>query len=129
MMVIVAAINMISALLILIIEKTTLIGILKALGMNNWGVRKVFLINATYLIVRGLFWGNVIAIALSLLQMKFGIIKLDPESYYVREVPINFDWFNLLLINLGTFGICVLVLIIPTYVVTRISPIKAIRFN
>jgi lipoprotein-releasing system permease protein len=129
MMVIVAAINMISALLILIIEKTTLIGILKALGMNNWSVRKVFLINATYLIVRGLFWGNVIAMALSYIQMKFGIIKLDPDSYYVREVPINFDWMNLLLINLGTFGVCVLVLIIPTYVVTRISPIRAIRFN
>ncbi len=129
MMIIVAAINMISALLILIIEKTTLIGILKALGMNNWSVRKVFLINAAYLILRGLLWGNVIAIGLSLIQLKFGILKLDPDSYYVREVPINFDWTNLLLINLGTFGVCVLVLIIPTYVVTRISPIRAIRFN
>jgi len=129
MMVLVAAINMVSALLILIIEKTSLIGILKALGMRNWGVRKVFIANAFYLILRGLFWGNIIALIFCLIQMHFGIIKLDPASYYVREVPINLDVLNILLINFGTIVVCLLVLIIPTYVVTRISPVKAIRFS
>lgn len=129
MMVIVAAINMISALLILIIEKTTLIGILKALGMRNWSIRKIFLYNATYLIFRGLVWGNIIALALCFVQKFFGVIKLDPASYYVTEVPINLDMLNILLINFGTIAVCVLVLIIPTYVVTRISPVKAIRFS
>jgi len=129
MMVIVAAINMISALLILIIEKTTLIGILKALGMRNWGIRKIFLYNASYLIIRGLIWGNIIALVFCFVQKFFGIIKLDPASYYVREVPINLDIFNLLLINFGTIAVCVLVLIIPTYVITRITPVKAIRFS
>ena len=129
MMVIVAAINMISALLILIIEKTTLIGVLKALGMRNWSIRKIFLYNASYLIIRGLIWGNIIALVFCFVQKFFGIIKLDPASYYVREVPINLDVLNMLLINFGTIAVCVFVLIIPTYVVTRISPVRAIRFS
>lgn len=129
MMVIVAAINMISALLILIIEKTTLIGILKALGMRNWSIRKIFLYNASSLIIRGLIWGNIIALILCFVQKFFGIIKLDPSSYYVREVPVNLDILNIMLINFGTIAVCVLVLIIPTYVVTRITPVRAIRFS
>jgi len=129
MMVIVAAINMISALLILIIEKTTLIGVLKALGMRNWSIRKIFLYNASYLIIRGLIWGNIIALVFCFVQKFFGIIKLDPASYYVREVPINLDVLNMLLINFGTIAVCVFVLIIPTYVVTRITPVRAIRFS
>jgi len=129
MMVIVAAINMISALLILIIEKTTLIGVLKALGMRNWSIRKIFLYNASYLIIRGLIWGNIIALVFCFVQKFFGIIKLDPASYYVREVPINLDVLNMLLINFGTIAVCVFVLVIPTYVVTRISPVRAIRFS
>ncbi len=129
MMVIVAAINMISALLILIIEKTKLIGILKALGMNNWGIRKIFLLNASYLIICGLIWGNIIALALSYIQLRFGIIKLSPADYYVSQVPINLNLLHLLLINAGTIVVCVLVLIIPTYIVTKISPVKAIRFS
>ncbi|HNW88695.1 MAG TPA: ABC transporter permease [Bacteroidales bacterium] len=129
MMVIVAAINMISALLILIIEKTTLIGILKALGMRNWSIRKIFLYNASSLIIRGLIWGNIIALVLCFVQKFFGVMKLDPASYYVREVPVNLDILNILLINFGTIAVCVLVLIIPTYVVTRITPVRAIRFS
>ncbi|HOY32057.1 MAG TPA: ABC transporter permease [Bacteroidales bacterium] len=129
MMVIVAAINMISALLILIIEKTTLIGILKALGMKNWSIRKIFLYNASYLVIRGLLWGNIFALVLCNVQMFFGVIKLDPASYYVNQVPVNLDIWYIMLINLGTIAVCILVLIIPTYVVTRISPVRAIRFN
>ncbi len=129
MMVVVAIINMISALLILIIEKTLLIGILKALGMKNWSVRKIFLYNATYLIVRGLIWGNIIALVFCFVQMYFGVFKLDPSSYYVREVPINLDILSLILINAGTIAVCVLALIVPTYVITRITPVRAMRFS
>ena len=129
MMVIVAAINMVSALLILIIEKTTQIGVLKAMGMTNWQIRKTFLATALYLISWGLFWGNMLAIIFSVVQKYFGIFKLDPESYYVNKVPVNFDWIYLLSVNGGTLLLCILVLILPTYIVTRISPVSAIRFN
>jgi lipoprotein-releasing system permease protein len=129
LMVIVAVINIISALLILILERTGTIGILKALGMPNWNVRWIFIYNAIHLIVRGLFWGNLIGIGLCLLQLKFGFIKLPEESYYVSEVPIKLEIINIILLNIGTLVICVLMLIIPSYVITKISPIKAIRFD
>lgn len=129
LMVVVAVINIISALLILILERTNMIGILKALGMPNWNVRKIFMYNALYLIVKGLVWGNVVGLALCLLQLQFGFLKLPQESYYVSEVPIKFDWMYILILNLGTLLVCALMLIIPSYVITKISPIKAIRFD
>lgn len=129
LMVVVAVINIISALLILILERTNMIGILKALGMPNWNVRKIFLYNAVYLIIKGLIWGNVIGIALCLVQQKFGILTLPEESYYVSQVPIEMNLLNLLLLNLGTLIVCVLMLLIPSYVITKISPVKAIRFD
>lgn len=129
LMVVVAVINIISALLILILERTNMIGILKALGMPNWNVRKIFMYNALYLIVKGLAWGNVVGLALCLLQLQFGFLKLPQESYYVSEVPIKFDWMYILILNLGTLLVCALMLIIPSYVITKISPIKAIRFD
>ncbi len=128
-MIIVATINMIVALLVLILERTQMIGILKALGTNNWAVRKIFLYNAFYLIVRGLFYGNVIGIGLVLIQKYFGIIKLPPENYYVNTAPVYLDWRYILLLNLVTILICLLVLLIPSYIITKISPVKAIRFE
>jgi len=127
--VLVAAINMISALLILILEKTSMIGILKALGANNWSVRKIFLYKAGYLIGKGLLWGNIIGLGLCFIQMKFGIITLPQETYYLSEVPINLDPMHLILLNFGTFIICLLMLLLPSYVIARITPVKAIRFN
>lgn len=129
LMVLVAGINMISTLLILILERTSLIGILKALGTKNWSIRKIFLYNATYLIGKGLLWGNVFGLAICLLQYHFGLVKLPQESYYVPVVPINIDLWHVLLINAGTLVACVLMLIIPSYIITRVSPVKAIRFN
>lgn len=129
LMVVVAVINIISALLILILERTNMIGILKALGMPNWNVRKIFMYNAMYLIVKGLIWGNVIGLVLCFLQMQFGFLKLPQESYYVSEVPIKLDWMYILVLNVGTLVVCALMLIIPSYVITKISPIKAIRFD
>lgn len=128
-MIAVSTINMVVALLVLILERTQMVGILKALGANNWTVRKVFLYNAFYLIVRGLFWGNTIAIGLLLLQKYFGIIQLNPESYYVREAPVDINLLHILALNIGTVAICLLVLIIPSIIITKISPAKTIRFE
>ena len=128
-MIVVATINMVVALLVLILERTQMIGILKSLGANNWSVRKIFLYNAFYLIVRGLFWGNLIGIGLILIQQYFGIVKLNPENYYVSVAPVNLNWLYLLGLNLGTILICLLVLLIPSYIITKISPVKAIRFD
>lgn len=126
---IVATINMVVALLVLILERTQMIGILKAIGANNWAIRKIFLYNALYLIVRGLFYGNVIGIGLVLIQYFFGIIQLNPENYYVNEAPVYLNWFYIIALNIGTILICLLVLLIPSYIVTKISPIKAIKFD
>ena len=129
LMLIVAGINIITALLILILERTKLIGILKAIGQNNWSVRKVFLYNASYLIGKGLFWGNLLGIGLSLLQKYFHLISLNPATYYMNTVPIHLTFSDILLLNFGAMLSCILMLIIPTYLITKITPIKAIRFE
>jgi len=129
LMLIVAAINIITALLILILERTKLIGILKAIGQSNWSVRKVFLYNASYLIVKGLFWGNLFGIGLALLQKYFHIISLNPTTYYMKSVPIYLTFSDIFLLNIGVMFACVLMLIIPTFLITKITPIKAIRFE
>jgi lipoprotein-releasing system permease protein len=128
-MILVATINMVVALLVLILERTQMIGILKALGANNWSIRKIFLYNASYLILRGLFWGNLIGIAILLLQKYFGIIKLNPENYYVDQAPVYLSWVYIALLNGLTVSVCFLVLLIPSYIITKISPVKAIRFD
>ena len=129
LMLIVGTINMITALLILILERTRLIGILKALGATNWSVRKVFLYSAVYLILKGLLLGNTIAFGFSFLQKKFSLISLDPETYYMNTVPINIDFNHILMLNIGTVVMCYLILIIPSVIITKITPIKAIRFE
>ncbi len=129
LMVIVAGINMISALLIIILERTNMIGILKALGANNWSIRKAFLYTAGYLTGLGLLWGNFLGLSLCFLQKHFNLIKLSQENYYVSVVPINFSYSNFLILNIGTLTICLLMLVIPTFIITKITPIKAIRFN
>ena len=129
LMLIVAGINIITALLILILERTKLIGILKAIGQNNWSVRKVFLYNASYLISKGLFWGNLLGIGLSFLQKYFHLISLNPSTYYMNTVPIHLTFSDILLLNFAAMLSCILMLIIPTYLITKITPIKAIRFE
>ena len=128
-MIIVAVTNVVVSLLVLIIERTQLIGMLKALGANDWSVRKIFLYNSFHLISRGLLWGNGIAILLLVLQKKFEIIKLNPESYYVSSAPVDINLLHILLLNVGTILICVLVLLIPSYLITKIAPIKALKFD
>ncbi|MDA6072268.1 FtsX-like permease family protein [Flavobacterium sp. AC] len=128
-MILVATINMVVALLVLILERTQMIGVLKAMGANNWTVRKIFLYNAFYLIIRGLFWGNLIGIAILLIQQQFGIVQLNPENYYVNQAPVYLNWGYIALLNLLTITVCFVVLLIPSYIITKISPVKAIRFE
>jgi lipoprotein-releasing system permease protein len=120
---------MISTLLILILERANMIGILKALGMRNRNIRKIFLYNAIYIIGTGLFWGNIAGFALCVIQLKFGIITLPQESYYVSVVPVNLNILNIVLLNTGTLIVCLLMLLLPSYIITRVSPVKAIRFD
>lgn len=128
-MIIVATINMVVALLVLILERTQMIGILKALGTSNWSIRKIFLYNAFHIIGKGLLWGNGIALSLLLIQKQFNVIKLNPESYYVNSAPVDINIPYIIAVNIGTVLICLLVLIIPSYIITKISPVKAIRFD
>lgn len=129
LMALVAIINMITALLILILERTEMIGILKSCGMNNWSVRKIFLYNAGYIILYGLGIGNIIGLTLAFLQKQFAWIKLDEANYYLHTAPIYIDWSVVLIINLVTFVLTLLFLIIPTMLVTRITPVRALRFQ
>lgn len=128
-MILVAGINMITALLVLILERTQMIGILKALGSNNWSIRKVFLYNATYLIGLGLFWGNLIGLGMLFAQKYIGLVPLNPEVYYVSEAPVYLNLNYILLLNLGTFVVCLLMLLVPSVIITKISPVKAMRFD
>ncbi|NVK53712.1 MAG: ABC transporter permease [Flavobacteriaceae bacterium] len=128
-MVLVASINMITALLVLILERVQMVGVLKALGSTNWSIRKIFLYNATYLILKGLFWGNIIGLAILFLQQQFGFISLDPTTYYVTTVPVHINVFTVLALNVGTLILCFLMLIIPSYLITKIHPSKSIQFT
>ena len=128
-MILVAGINMITALLVLILERTQMIGILKALGTANWSMRKVFLYNASYLIGLGLFWGNTIGLGLLFIQKYFKLFPLNPDTYYVSEAPVYISLDYILLLNFGTFVLCLLMLLIPSVIISKISPVKAIRFD
>ena len=125
----VAGFNMISGLLILILERTNMIGILKAVGADNLMLRKVFLYVAVFIVGRGILWGNIIGIGLCLLQKYTGIVALDPANYYLDRVPIHLHWLHLLWLNLGAVAVTTLMMVGPTYLVSKITPAKAIRFD
>jgi lipoprotein-releasing system permease protein len=126
---IVAGFNMVSGLLILILERTNMIGILKALGIGNKSLRKTFIYLAAFIVGRGLIWGNFIGVTLSLVQKYTGLIKLDPENYYLETVPIHLTFWHLLLLNAATIVITTLMMLGPSYLASKISPVKAIRFD
>ncbi len=129
-MIIVGGINMITALLVLILERTQMIGILKALGSANWSIRKVFLYNAAYLIAIGLFWGNAIGLGFIFLQDRYRMFKFpNPEEYYIEYIPISIDLPTILLLNIGVMLLCLLMLLVPSYIITKITPVKAIQFE
>ncbi|WP_104734453.1 ABC transporter permease [Hanstruepera ponticola] len=128
-MILVAGINMITALLVLILERTQMIGILKALGSSNLSIRKIFLYNASYLIVLGLFWGNIIGLGILLAQKYFKLFPLNPDVYYVSEAPVYLSIGYIVALNIGTFVMCMIMLLLPSYIITKISPVKAMRFE
>ena len=128
-MILVGGINMITALLVTVLEKTTFIGILKTVGASNKSIRSIFLINGAYLIGLGLLIGNVIGLGLIFFQNATGFIKLDPQTYYVSEFPFDFNFMSLIILNFGVLFFCFLMLIIPSYIITRISPTKSIRIK
>jgi lipoprotein-releasing system permease protein len=129
LMLVVAGFNMISGLLILILERTNMIGILKGLGAVDASIRKIFLYQSGYLAIKGLMWGNLIGLLICFLQYRFNLITLDPESYYLDTVPINLNLVHILLLNLGTLASTFLFLIIPSMIIARVSPEKSIRFE
>jgi len=126
LMIVVAGINMISGLLIIIIERTRMIGILKALGFPNFNIRKVFLYLTAFLSVRGLLWGNIFGIGLCLIQYFSGVLKLNPELYYIDTVPIAINVGYLLLLNVGTLISIIGMITIPSFFISRITPVEAI---
>lgn len=125
----VVCVNMISVVLILVMERTQMIGLLKAIGAGNKLVRSVFIYNGINLIAKGLLYGNVVGLGLCYIQYKFRLIHLNPHDYYMNYVPISWDWSVVLLLNLLVFAIVTVVLLFPTAIVSRITPIKAIRFD
>ena len=129
LMILVATINMITALLILILERTAMVGLIKSFGMSNVSVRKIFLWISFKLIGKGLLWGNLIGLAFCLIQKEFQFVKLNSDTYYVDFVAININWLYVLYLNMGTFFICSIMLLLPTLIITKLTPIKTLKFD
>jgi lipoprotein-releasing system permease protein len=128
-MTIVAVINMITAILILILERTNMIGILKALGMRNSRIQNIFIYQAAYIVLAGLIIGDILGVGIALLQKTTGFLKLDEESYYMSAAAIDLHWYQVLIINMGTFAVCLLILSVPAMVTRKITPVKALQFK
>jgi lipoprotein-releasing system permease protein len=128
-MILVGGINMITALLVTVLEKTQIVGILKTLGSSNKSIKTIFLINGVYLISIGLVIGNFIAIGLIQLQNYTGLIKLDPNTYYVTELPFDFDLISIIILNISVLFFCFLMLIVPSFIISKISPSESIKIK
>ncbi|MBL7972589.1 MAG: ABC transporter permease [Prolixibacteraceae bacterium] len=129
LMILVAGFNMVSSLLVIILERTQMIGILKAMGARNWSIRKVFLYFSVMLILKALVLGNVLGIGICLIQKYTHVLTLDPASYYLEYVPVNLTVWHVVLLNVGTIVITILMLLLPSYFITKVSPEKTIRFE
>jgi lipoprotein-releasing system permease protein len=128
-MVAIAVLNLITCLLILVLERTRMVGILKALGARNWTVQKIFLYHGTIITFTGLVFGNLVAMIVLWLQQKYGFITLPEDAYYIAQAAVDIVWWQIAVVNIGTFIVCFLVLLIPTVVVKRVQPVKAIQFR
>jgi lipoprotein-releasing system permease protein len=129
LMLAVAIVNMITALLVLVLERTNMIGILKSLGMRGWQLQQIFLFNAAAITLRGIFWGNLLGIGFCFLQAKFKFIRLNEADYYLSYAPVDLQWTSILIINLGTVFLTLLFLLVPSLAVARVSPLRAIQFK
>jgi lipoprotein-releasing system permease protein len=128
-MVAIAVLNLITCLLILVLERTRMVGVLKAIGAENFTIQKIFLYHGAIITIIGLFFGNLLGLLICWLQMRFGFIKLPEEAYYISEAAVNIVWWQIALVNVGTFVVCFLVLTIPTILIRRIQPVRAIQFR
>lgn len=128
-MAIVAVINLITCLLILVLERTQMTGVLKSLGGSNWLIQKIFLYHSSLIAIRGVLLGLIFGIGICLLQQYTGMLKLDESAYYVRVAPVHIIWYQVAVISIGTFVVCYLSLLIPTFFVKKIKPVRAIKFN
>ena len=129
LMLAISVFTMISGLLIIILERTQMIGMLKTLGARNNNIRKTFLYVSSFLILKGMFWGNLIALVILFTQKYFGLISLDPNTYYVSKMPVDINIMYILFINLGTLIVTVLMMIGPSYLIAKISPARSIRYE
>ncbi len=129
LMLIVAAFNMISGLLILILDRTNMIGILKAIGTKNRSIKNIFLYQSAFLMIKALFWGNIIGLGICWIQDYFKVLKLDQTSYFIDYAPINFNLFHIVILNVGTLVITMIILLLPSIIISNINPVKTIRFN
>jgi lipoprotein-releasing system permease protein len=129
LLILVSGINMISALLVIILERVNMIGIMKAIGAESISIRKIFIYLSGYLIGKGILWGNIIGLAFIFFQSKYGLIPLDQKNYYLSYVPVNFSFLYWLLLNAGTMTVCIVMMILPTMIVTKIRPLAAIRYS
>ena len=128
-MCIVAVINLISCLLILVLERRKMIGLLKAIGASNAQVQGIFWRQGVYICLKGLLWGNIIGLSFCYLQKKFGLIQLDEAAYYISVAPVKLIWWEVLAVNVGTFVICFLILLLPSLLVRKMDPVSALRFD
>jgi lipoprotein-releasing system permease protein len=125
----VAVINLITCLIILVLERTRMIGVLKALGSSDWNIQRIFMVQGAYITILGVIWGLVIGLGLSILQLKTGFIKLNEEAYYMSVAPVDIIWWQVIAVAAGTFIVCFLILLIPSFISRKISPAKAIQFS
>ncbi len=129
LMVLLSGVNMSSALLILILDRTAMIGILKSMGATNWSIRKLFLYISAYLITIGLFWGNLIGIGLAFLQKNYRFVLLNEDTYYIPYVPIDIGWAEIIYLNLFTLLLCMAILLLPSYIITRLKVVETLKFE
>lgn len=128
-MIVIALLNLITCLLILVLERTRMVGILKALGAKNFTVQKIFLYHGAVITITGLIFGNALGLALAWLQQRYGFITLPEDAYYISQAAVNIVWWQVILVNIVTFVVCFLLLLIPTFIIERIRPVKAIQFR
>ena len=128
-MIVIALLNLITCLLILVLERTRMVGILKALGAKNFTVQKIFLYHGAVITLTGLIFGNVLGLGLAWIQQRYGFITLPEDAYYISQAAVNIVWWQVILVNIVTFVVCFLLLLIPTFIIERIRPVKAIQFR
>ncbi len=128
-MIAIATLNLVTCLLILVLERTRMVGVLKAIGASNLTVQKVFLYHGAIITALGLLFGNVLGLLISWLQNEFGFIQLPEDAYYMSQAAVHIVWWQVLAVNIGTFLICFIVLLIPTFIVRKIQPVRAIQFR